>query len=53
MNLTLFLQKIKFYFIKIINDLRTNKFDIRNKEQNLYLALILIIIGIIGLLISI
>jgi hypothetical protein len=53
MYVTTFLQKLKFYFIKIINDIRTNKFDFTNKEQNLHFALILILIGIIGLLISI
>ena len=47
MYVTTFLQKLKFYFIKIINDIRTNKFDFTNKEQNLHFALILILIGII------
>jgi hypothetical protein len=47
-----FLVKLKFYFLKIITDIRNKTFDFDNREQNIYLAIILIIIGTFGMLIS-
>lgn len=50
-NITAFLQKLKYYFIKIILEVKNRTYDINNHEQNMYLAIILIITGICGLII--
>jgi hypothetical protein len=50
-NLIIFLSKIKLYFFKIVGDLRDGKFEMNNDEQNKFLAIILMIIGTLGLII--
>jgi hypothetical protein len=49
-NITVFIQKLRFYFMKIIQDLRQRKYDYTNVEQNMYFAMIMIIFGVIGLI---
>jgi hypothetical protein len=50
-RITFFLEKLRYYFFKVINDLREKKFDTSNSEQNIYIAVIMIIFGIFGLMI--
>jgi hypothetical protein len=49
LNITIFLAKLKYYFSKIIGDLKNGFYDATNNEQNMYLAFILILVGVFGL----